>query len=277
MTIHHWIKQSPLPRLESRMLLQAVLGLSSVQIVTHGERELNHQELQQLNSLQQRRMNGEPMAYILGEREFYGRAFCVDKSVLIPRPETELLLETALFRLPETPAIVWDLGCGSGILAISLKLQRPDCTVWASDISDNALKIAHKNAERHQAQIEWTQGNWYDCFRLPEKNSVDIIISNPPYVAHNDAHLTQGDLRYEPQNALTDFADGLTAYQTLINGAGRFLKNGGEIWFEHGFNQATDIRQLLQNTGFSDIQTFQDLAGLDRVTGGVFQAGCNTV
>lgn len=272
MTIHNWIQQSPLPRLESRMLLQAVLGLSSAQIVTHSEDKLSDDALHRLNTLQQRRINGEPMAYILGEREFYGRVFCVDKSVLIPRPETELLLETALFRLPETPAIVWDLGCGSGILAISIKLQRPDCTVWASDISDNALKIAQKNAHRLQAAIEWTQGNWYDCFRLPEKNSVDIIISNPPYIAYDDAHLTQGDLRFEPQNALTDFLDGLTAYRTLINGAGRFLKKGGEIWLEHGFEQGESVRQLLANAGFRDIQTLPDLAGLERVTGGVFQA-----
>lgn len=272
MTIHHWIKQSPLPRLESRMLLQAVLGLSSAQIVTHSEDKLSDDALHRLNTLQQRRIMGEPMAYILGEREFYGRMFCVNQSVLIPRPETELLLETALFRLPETPAIVWDLGCGSGILAISIKLQRPDCTVWASDISDNALKIAQKNAQRLQAAIEWTQGNWYDCFRLPEKNSVDMIISNPPYIAYDDAHLTQGDLRFEPQNALTDFADGLSAYRTLINGAGRFLKNGGTICLEHGFEQGESVRQLLANAGFRNIQTLPDLAGLERVTGGVFQA-----
>ena len=271
MTIHDWIQQSPLPRLESRMLLQAVLGLSSAQIVTHSEDKLSDDALNRLNALQCRRLNGEPMAYILGEREFYGRVFCVDKSVLIPRPETELLLETALFRLPETPAIVWDLGCGSGILAISLKLQRPDCTVWASDISDNALKIAQKNAQRLQATIEWTQGNWYQCSRLPEKNSVDMIISNPPYIAYDDAHLTQGDLRFEPQNALTDFADGLSAYRTLINGAGRFLKNDGEIWLEHGFEQGESVRQLLANAGFRDIQTLPDLAGLDRVTGGCFR------
>lgn len=272
MTIHNWIKQSPLPRLESRMLLQAVLGLSSAQIVTHSEEKLSDDALNRLNALQCRRLNGEPMAYIVGEREFYGRMFCVDESVLIPRPETELLLETATFRLPETPAIVWDLGCGSGVLAISLKLARPDCTVWASDISDNALKIAQKNAQRLQAAIEWTQGNWYDCFRQPEKNSVDIIISNPPYIAVDDQHLTQGDLRFEPQNALTDFADGLRHYQTLINGAGWFLKNGGEIWLEHGFNQAADIRQMLKNASFDNIQTLPDLAGLERVTGGVFQA-----
>ena len=272
MTIHDWIKQSPLPRLESRMLLQAVLGLSSAQIIIHSEDKLSDDALHRLNTLQQRRMNGEPMAYILGEKEFYGRMFCVDESVLIPRPETELLLETATFRLPERPAVVWDLGCGSGVLAISLKLQRPDCTVWASDISDNALKIAQKNAQRLKAEIEWTQGNWYQCSRLPEKNSVDIIISNPPYIAYDDAHLTQGDLRFEPQNALTDFADGLSAYRTLINGAGRFLKNGGEIWLEHGFNQAAGIRQMLKNASFDNIQTLTDLAGLERVTGGVFQA-----
>ena len=272
MTIHNWIKQSPLPRLESRMLLQAVLGLSSVQVITQNERVLNYHELEQLNALQQRRINGEPMAYLLGEKEFYGRMFGVDQSVLIPRPETELLLETALFRLPETPATLWDLGCGSGILAISLKLERPDCTVWASDISDNALKIAQKNAKRHNATIEWTSGNWYQCERLPEKNSVAMLISNPPYIASDDTHLTQGDLRFEPQNALTDFADGLTHYQTLIFGAKQFLKNGGEIWLEHGFNQAADIQQLLTQAGFNNIQTFQDLAGLDRITGGVFQA-----
>lgn len=271
MTIHNWIQQSPLPRLESRMLLQAVLGLSSAQIVTHSEDKLSDDALNRLNALQQRRIMGEPMAYILGEREFYGRVFCVNQCVLIPRPETELLLETATFRLPERPAVVWDLGCGSGILAISLKLARPDCTVWASDISDNALKIAQKNAQRLKAEIEWTSGDWYQCRRLPEKNSVDMMMSNPPYIAVDDQHLTQGDLLFEPQNALTDFADGLRHYQTLINGAGRFLKNGGEIWLEHGFEQGKSVRQLLANAGFSDIQTFIDLAGLERVTGGCFR------
>ena len=268
--ISEWINTSNLVKLEARLLLQHVCGIRHSQIITQSNRILTSSEYQILESLKKRRQNGEPMAYILGYKEFYGRNFKVNSDVLIPRDDTEILLEQALNLLPNN-AVVWDLGTGSGILAISIKLEREDATVWASDISEAALEVARANAKNLNAKnINWTQGSWYQTVSQPEKHSVDMIIANPPYIASNDIHLSCGDLRYEPQNALTDFYDGLSDLKHIIKKAGYFLKNGASIWLEHGYNQACNVRELLSQTGFSQIQTIQDLAGLDRVSGGVW-------
>ncbi|MDO5686280.1 MAG: peptide chain release factor N(5)-glutamine methyltransferase [Neisseria sp.] len=265
----NWLQTSPLPRNEARLLLQKVTGLSHAQIIAQGEERLPEYFQAALNALQQRRMSCEPMAYILGEKEFYGRVFAVSPAVLIPRPETEHLLEAALSRLPEKHAArVWDLGCGSGIVAISLKLERPELEVWASDISAAALEVAQNNAENLGAQIEWAQGDWFACDRLPEKHSCDVLVSNPPYIEQHDHHLVQGDLRFEPQGALTDFGDGLGALRSIIAGAAQFLREHGSLWLEHGFDQGAAVRELLQAAGFREVETLRDYAGLERVSGG---------
>ena len=266
-SIKQWLMQSSLPRNESRILLQHITHKTPAQLLTQDDETLPEQQLMALNQLAQRRIMGEPIAYLIGEREFYGRRFFVSPAVLIPRPETEHLIECALSKLPKNGTVL-DLGTGSGIIAITLKCERPDLTVFASDISEAALVVATQNAKQHQAAIQFAQGSWYEVmptFRLPEK--LDLIIANPPYIEQNDPHLQQGDLRFEPQNALTDFADGLSAYRTLIAGATNYLINGGWLMMEHGYNQADEIRKLFQAAQcWQHIETQQDLAQLDRIT-----------
>lgn len=272
-TYAQWLEQAQLPRLEARMLLEHVCGLSRAQIIARDQQRLPETQYQTLKQLHQRRIDGEPMAYLLGEREFYGRLFTVSPAVLIPRAETEHLLEAVLNTLtPQSTACVWDMGCGSGILAISLKLARPNDTVWASDISQEALEITAHNAQRHCVQLQLTLGDWFHCERLPEKKSCNVIVANPPYIEAHDPHLTQGDLRFEPLNALTDHQDGLSAIRTIAQQAGTFLCDQGMLWLEHGWNQASAVRTILQENGFDAVRTERDLAGLERISGGILMA-----
>ena len=265
MTLEQWLRASPLPKSEARMLLQYALGYTRVQLVTCGGDALPDEAQAKLEALQQRRVTGEPMAYILGEREFYGRRFAVNPSVLIPRPETEHLVEAVLARLPPQGR-VWDLGTGSGAVAVTVALERPDADVRASDISAGALATAKANAEALGAVIETALGSWFDVDRPSEPHSYDIIVSNPPYIEAGDRHLDEGDLRFEPQNALTDFSDGLTCLRALATGAPAYLKTGGWLLLEHGYDQGRAARQILADNGFTEIATLPDLAGLDRVT-----------
>ncbi|ULJ60135.1 peptide chain release factor N(5)-glutamine methyltransferase [Wielerella bovis] len=267
LTLQQWLNQTTLPRNEARMLLQQITGYTRAQLITHDTEILSVTQLNALNQLAQRRTQGEPMAYILGEREFYGRTFRVSPAVLIPRPETEHLLETALFRLP-THGILWDMGTGSGIIAITAALERSDATVYASDISPDALAIAQQNATILGANIQFAQGSWFaaaHAFRLPV-DKVHILVSNPPYIENYDPHLTQGDLRFEPQTALTDFADGLQHIREIAHHAPDYLHENGYLLLEHGYDQATAVQHILRENGFVDVQTLPDLAGLDRVT-----------
>lgn len=267
-TIAQWLSQTPLARNEARLLLQHITGLSHAQLITRDQEPLSETQLSALNHLAQRRKQGEPIAYLIGLRAFYGRDFAVSPAVLIPRPETEHLIDAALFRLPEN-AHVLDLGTGSGIIAITLQCERPDLSVFAGDISEAALCIAQKNAQTHQAKVQFAQGSWFEVaqtFRLPE-NSLDMIVSNPPYIEQHDTHLNQGDLRFEPQNALTDFGDGLSHIRHLIAQSSRWLKPKGWLIMEHGYDQAAAIRALFQTANlWQDIETIQDLANLDRIT-----------
>lgn len=266
-TLSQWLATQSLPRNEARMLLQYLTGYTRTQLLLNDQQHLTQAQIQQLNKLVMRRQQGEPIAYILGTREFYGRTFCVSPAVLIPRPETEHLLEAALLKLPENGTL-WDLGTGSGIIAISAQLERPDSHVFASDLSGDALKMAQQNATRLAAKITWAQGSWFaasKAFRLPE-NGLDVLVSNPPYIEHHDAHLQQGDLRFEPPAALTDFADGLAHIRTLIEYGKNYLTVNGWLLLEHGYNQASAIQQLFAQHGYQSIETQQDLAGLDRIT-----------
>lgn len=272
-TLQHWLNQTQLPKNEARLLLQHVTGLTRAQLITRDQDILPENQLHTLNQLAQRRLAGEPFAYIVGEREFYGRTFAVSSAVLIPRPETEHLLEIALQKLPENGAL-WDLGTGSGILAISAKLERPDLRVFASDISAEALAVAQQNAHTLGADVALAQGSWFQAavhFSLPE-NGVDVIVSNPPYIERDDVHLQQGDLRFEPQSALTDFADGLSHIRAITAQSFDFLKQNGWLMFEHGYNQGQAVRDILAQSGFVNVVTLPDLAGLDRVSLGQFQA-----
>ena len=264
-SIEEWQRQSRLPRLESRMLLQRAGGFSHAYLVAHGDTPLPDTLTAELNALAARRHNGEPMAYLLGEREFYGRLFRVSPAVLIPRPETELLVEAVLARLPENGS-VWDLGTGSGAIALTLALERPDAAVHASDVSAAALAVAQENARQLSANATFALGSWFDAAPPVLHGNFDILVSNPPYIETGDVHLQQGDLRFEPQQALTDFNDGLSCIRTLAASALPYLRHGGWLLLEHGFNQGEAARALLAQHGFTEIETLPDLAGLDRIT-----------
>lgn len=264
-TIAEYLSSSPLLRLESRLLLQHVTGYSHAQLITHDDELLDEVDYAWLHELTKRRIQGEPMAYLLGHREFYGRMFRVSPAVLIPRPETELLLEAALSYVPPDGSL-WDLGTGSGAVAISAKLERADIRVFASDVCGDALTIAQDNAQTLGAQVTWAQGSWFEAANSSLWHDFDVLVSNPPYIEQNDPHLIQGDLRFEPSHALTDFADGLKHIRTLAHNGAAFLHSGGVLLLEHGFNQGSAVRNILKNTGWKQVQTLRDLAGLERVS-----------
>ncbi|MDO4878461.1 MAG: peptide chain release factor N(5)-glutamine methyltransferase [Neisseria sp.] len=264
MTPEDFLYSGILPATEARMLLQAATGLSRVQLLTGGREPLDDVQRARLDGLAARRLNGEPMAYILGGREFYGRLFCVNPATLIPRPETEHLVDAALSLLPQGGR-VWDAGTGSGAIAVTLACERPDAFVAASDISPAALDIARANAQSHHARVAFACGSWLDADVPGKEGGWDLIVSNPPYIAAGDPHLQQGDLRFEPQQALTDFADGLSCLRVLAKSAARYLKAGGCLLLEHGFDQGGAVRRILEDEGWTGVETLRDLAGLERV------------
>ena len=257
---------SPLEPLETRMLLMHTLGLSRVQLITQSDTILNTEQTHEFSKLINRRIKGEPMAYIIGEREFFGLAFYVTPDVLIPRPDTELLVELGLSYAPQNSQLL-DLGTGSGAIAIAIAQQRSDLQVTAIDVSNAALKIAEKNAARHLQpnRITLMLSDWYSAI---SDQKFSTIVSNPPYIVKDDDHLSQGDLRFEPINALTDHADGLSAYRQIISGAKNHLCADGWLLMEHGYDQSQAVQEILSMHGFIDVQSWPDLAGILRVSGG---------
>ncbi|WP_199031694.1 peptide chain release factor N(5)-glutamine methyltransferase [Ralstonia sp. ASV6] len=260
-----------LPALEARMLVSHATGLSRVQLITQDTYGIDKAVRQQISELATRRLAGEPMAYLLGEREFFGRMFRVTPAVLIPRPDTELLVEQALDRIEErdTPDVL-DMGTGSGIIAITIALARRDARVWATDASADALAVAMGNAQALGAtNLHAALGDWYGALAEADAPHVfDLIVSNPPYIAATDEHLGQGDLRFEPPSALTDHDDGLRHLRTIITGAPARLAADGWLLLEHGYDQGEAVRALLTQAGFADVFTAQDLASHDRCSGG---------
>jgi release factor glutamine methyltransferase len=254
----------PLDALENRILLCHALGITRVGLITQSERTLTEAEASTLGALVERRVQGEPIAYIVGKREFFGLDFAVNGAVLIPRPDTELLVELALERLPPNGRAL-DMGTGSGAIAVAIAHTRRDAAVTALDVSDAALDVARANAAANGAAVRFLQSDWYAAL---QGEVFDLIASNPPYIASGDVHLSQGDLRYEPAGALTDHADGLSALRTIIAGAPRHLAAHGWLLMEHGYDQAAQVRQLLQEHGYHDVQSWRDLAGIERATGG---------
>lgn len=261
-------RDSALDGLETRILLMHALGLTRVQLITHSERCLTAEEAQRFTALVQRRITGEPIAYITGQREFFGLPFSVTKDVLIPRPETELLVELALERAPHG-ARVLDLGTGSGAIAIAIAHSRPDLQLTALDSSTAALAIAQQNAIRNlpPQAVRFLHSDWYRA--LTADAQFDLIISNPPYIVAGDSHLRQGDLRFEPIGALTDHADGLSALRTIVKGAAAHLVAGGWLLLEHGYDQSAAVRELLIAEGYRQVQSWRDLAGIERASGGL--------
>ena len=256
-----------LPRLEVRMLLEHVLAKPRAWLLAHDTDPLAPEVAAAYEALAQRRIAGEPMAYLLGSREFMGHMFRVTPDVLIPRPDTEVLVETALECVAAIagPAVL-DLGTGSGAIAISIALARRDARVMASDVSAAALAVAAANAWDLTAAVRFVEGSWYEA--VPAGEGFDLIVSNPPYVSSDDPHLDQGDLRFEPRGALTDGAGGLDDLRRIVQGAASHLKPGGALWMEHGWDQAQAVRDMLAQAGFQDVCSRKDLAGIERISGG---------
>lgn len=250
------------------MLMRSALGdVSRAWLITHDQEALTEVQLKNFSDLLERRCSGEPIAYMLGMREFYGLDFLVTPAVLIPRADTETLVEAALAKIPpEESCKVLDLGTGSGILAIVIAAHCPQASVTATDASLLALEVARKNADRLvSGRVELLPSNWFSALQGRRFN---VIVSNPPYIAESDPHLVQGDLRFEPSSALASGADGLDDIRTIIKTAPAQLNAGGWLLLEHGFDQAEAVGQLLSRAGFAEISSLTDLGGHQRVTQG---------
>ena len=257
------LARAALPRLEALLLLEAATGLTRVALLTHPERPLSvAQETKFLDWCARRRL-GEPLAYLIGRREFYGLDFAVNQDVLIPRPETELLVEWALARIAGGARRVLDLGTGSGAVAIAIAKHAPAAEVWATDVSAKALAVAAANAACHGAAIRCIESHWFDALR---EERFDVIVANPPYVAFGDPHLMEGDLRFEPIGALVGGHDGLDAIRAIAGGASAMLVDGGWMAMEHGYNQGESVAALFAALGYRDVTRHADLAGIWRVT-----------
>ena len=253
-------------RLDARLLLQYATGCTHADLLARPETAMIGPAQAQFEAWVERRAQGEPLAYLVGEAEFRGRVFQVSPDVLIPRPETEVLIELVLARLQglSAPRVV-DLGTGSGIIATMLALECPAARLTAVDISPAALDVARTNARRLGAGIDFRESDWYSAL---EGERFDLIVSNPPYVAAGDPHLHGDGLPFEPQTALTDGGDGLACIRTLVANAAGYLQPGGWLLFEHGHDQGEACRNLLTAAGFKAAFTHPDLAGIDRVSGG---------
>lgn len=276
---------------EAQLLLQAVLGVNRAWLISHAHDVLEASPHFAFEALLSRRLNGEPIAYILGHREFYGLDLLVTPDTLIPRPDTETLVEAALSKIPQSnnshiPSFrrdrkglpprmsVLDLGTGTGAIALAIAKNRPEVFVTAVDVSVGALEVAKKNAANLGIlNVEFVLSHWFENLNL-ENNSraifasekFDIIVSNPPYIEQNDAHLSQGDLRFEPMSALASGEDGLADIRQIIDNCLIYLKPQGWLMLEHGYNQAELVADLMAETGLTGVATLKDLGGNNRVT-----------
>ena len=251
--------------LEAQLLLQHVLNVNRAWLIAHEEDALQPNIHAAYRALINRCVKGEPIAYILGVREFYGLNLKVTPATLIPRPDTETLVDAALAKIPQNQSYqILDLGTGTGAIALAIAHSRPQAFVTAVDTSANALKIAQENAQNlNITNIKFVRSDWFSAL---QNQTFDMIVSNPPYIEQNDAHLSQGDLRYEPITALASGQDGLDDIRRIIANAPQHLNPHGCLLLEHGYNQAESVAALLKNAGFSEIKTIKDLGGNDRMT-----------
>jgi release factor glutamine methyltransferase len=245
---------------EARLLLAEVCGFSQASLAASPEQEIPFEVENAFFELVEKRKAGVPVAYLLGRQEFYGLDLSVNPSVLIPRPETELLVDLALERNAST---VLDLGTGSGAVALAIKHERPGCKVVAVDSDLSALNTARRNAIKLNLDVEFRHGRW---FAPVAGERFDLIVSNPPYVAENDPHLPA--LRYEPQSALVAGPDGLDCIRDILKGAAAHLRPAGWLLIEHGLGQDSSVKELFRQGGLESVQSWPDLAGIPRVTGG---------
>ena len=259
--------QQRIDGVDARVLLCHVTGRDASFIIARADAQLPAAVMAEFSALVDRRAAGEPVAYLTGEREFYGRTFKVTPAVLIPRPETELLVDLALERMPRNAiSRVLELGTGSGCIAIALPSERSLAKIVATDQSLEALAVARRKAfPVHVGNIAFLQSDWFEGLR---RERFDLIVSNPPYVATGDPHLGEGDLRHEPRTALDGGLEGLDALRAIVKGARAYLEPGGWLLFEHGHDQAAKARALLRDAAYRDIFSARDLAGIERVSGG---------
>ena len=259
-------------RLDAHLLLAHVLGQSRSWLLAHGDDALSDDRARAFDALVARRAAGEPFAYLVGEREFHGLTLAVSDAVLVPRPDTETLVEWALellrgeLREFAAPAVL-DLGTGSGAIALALKNAEPRARVWAGERSAGALAVAHANAQRLSLDVRFAQGDWWDALAgEPDVPVFDLVVSNPPYIAADDPHLAA--LAHEPLSALVADDDGLADIRRIAEGARGRLRTGGWLLFEHGWEQAAAVRALLQRSGLVEVSTRVDIEGRARCTGG---------
>lgn len=274
LSLRDLLRNSTLPQSEARLLLAHVLNkhyqLPRSALLSRDDMELSVIALADWKLLESKRLNGEPIAYLVGKKGFHNIELQVAPGVLIPRPETELLVEIGLREINRLggKAQILDLGTGSGAIALAIASAAPQSQVIATDQSPEALAIARSNAQslKLERQVQFVQGSWYEA--IEKDATFDLILSNPPYIEKGDPHLQQGDLRFEPINALTDQANGLSCLVAIISRAQPHLNPQGLIAVEHGFNQSDTVVELMKSAGLGDIQTHLDLAGHRRVVSG---------
>lgn len=257
--------------IDVELLLTKVLGITRANLKAYPERELTAEEQQQYEELLYKRAKGEPVAYLIGHKEFWSLDFVITPDVLIPRSDTELLVEIALEQLEDKQtAHVLDLGTGSGAIALSIAHECPNITVIATDVSPEALQVAQLNAKNFAVtNVEFALGHWYEALNAEQEHKFDMILSNPPYIAKFDPHLSQGDLRFEPNKALTSGTHGMDDLIAVINQAPQYLVPKGLLLVEHGYDQEQLVAKEFVQAGFTQVQCFKDLAGIPRVTMGM--------
>ncbi|EGT4509008.1 peptide chain release factor N(5)-glutamine methyltransferase [Cronobacter sakazakii] len=276
MEYQQWLKQaierltaSESPRRDAEILLAFVTGRTRTFILAFGETALTDDELTRLDALLARRAAGEPVAYLIGQREFWSLPLEVSPATLIPRPDTECLVEQALARLPATPCRILDLGTGTGAIALALASERPDCHVTALDVIPEAVALAKRNAQRLGIDnVTVLQSHWFSALTDAR---FSLIVSNPPYIDGDDPHLSQGDVRFEPKSALVADNAGLADLETLVTEARRFLEDNGWLMLEHGWQQGEAVRELFTRAGYQGVETCRDYGGNERLTLGHYR------
>lgn len=271
MDYQHWLREaisqlqaSESPRRDAEIILEFVTGKGRTYILAFGETQLTDAQCEQLNSLVARRQRGEPVAHLTGVREFWSLPLFVSPATLIPRPDTECLVEQALARLPASPCRILDLGTGTGAIALALASERPDCTVTAVDRMPDAVDLANRNRLNLAIDnVRVLQSNWFSAL---SGQQFEMIVSNPPYIDEHDPHLAQGDVRFEPLSALVAGASGLADIILIIDQSRRVLTTGGYLLLEHGWQQGEAVRDAFTRAGYQAVETCRDYGGNERVT-----------
>jgi len=260
-------ESSPTARLDAQVLLTHILQCNTAHLLAWPEKTLNEEQVSSYQQLIQQRQQGLPVAYLTGLREFWSLNFSVNDSTLIPRPETETLIEFILDKFSDRERIkLLDMGTGTGAIAITIATEKPDWTIFASELSADALKLARHNSNCHQTNnISFVQSNWFTNIK---QSDFDIIVSNPPYIANNDPHLLVGDVRFEPQSALSAGVAGMDDIEHLCLHANKHLKKNAWLIIEHGYNQKQLVANCFAKNGFTQIEQKQDLSGHTRMTAG---------